>query len=62
MEDRFTSTGTKINEVKRENANSGLSYNEAKEILAKTGGKGTAIYSDTNMEEEKKKNQSFDQS
>ena len=30
-----TSSGTDIDEVKRQNANSGLSYNQAKELLAK---------------------------
>ena len=53
---KFTEAGTDIMEVKRQNAESGLTYNEVKEILAKTGGTGTAIYSDTNVEEVKKKN------
>ena len=53
---KFTEAGTDIMEVKRQNKESGLTYNEVKEILAKTGGTGTAIYSDTNMEEVKKKN------
>lgn len=44
--------------VKRKNAESGLSYNEVKEILAKTGGQGTAIYSDTNSAEVQKNNMS----
>jgi hypothetical protein len=52
---KFTEAGTDIMEVKRQNAESGLTYNEVKEILAKTGGTGTAIYSDTNAEEVKKK-------
>ena len=52
-EKNLTSVGTDIDEVKRLNANSGLSYNEVKELLAKTGGKGTAIYSDTDVEEVK---------
>ncbi|MFF3024057.1 hypothetical protein ACFVRR_15615 [Gottfriedia sp. NPDC057948] len=35
MEDkRFTITGTDINEVKRKNANSGLTYNQVKQLLA----------------------------
>ncbi|MGE6516095.1 gamma-type small acid-soluble spore protein [Lysinibacillus sphaericus] len=54
----FTSSGTNINEVKRKNAASGLSYNEVKELLAKNGGQGTAIYSDTNMENQSFKNNS----
>lgn len=37
---------------------SGLSYNEAKEFIAKTtGGHGTSIYSDTDVEQVKKENQ-----
>ncbi|WP_282439792.1 hypothetical protein [Gottfriedia acidiceleris] len=31
---RFTITGTNINEVKRKNANSGLTYNQVKQLLA----------------------------
>ncbi|WP_409276131.1 gamma-type small acid-soluble spore protein [Neobacillus sp. SCS-31] len=50
----LTSVGTDIEEVKRLNAESGLSYNEVKELLAKTGGKGTAMYSDTDVEEVKR--------
>lgn len=50
---KFTVAGTDIEEVKRRNAESGLSYNEVKALLAKTGGKGTSIYSDTNPEEVK---------
>lgn len=43
----FTKAGTDIDEVKRKNANSGLSYNEVKALIAHTGGYGTAKYSDT---------------
>ena len=50
-EEHFTSVGTNVNEVKRKNAESGLSYNEVKELLAKQGGQGTFEYSDTNVEE-----------
>lgn len=57
-ETQFTSSGTNIDEVKRKNAASGLSYNEVKELLAKNGGQGTAIYSDTNIQEVKMENQS----
>lgn len=32
---KFTEVGTDIEEVKRQNANSGMSYNEVKEYLAK---------------------------
>ncbi|WP_268895679.1 hypothetical protein [Gottfriedia acidiceleris] len=31
---RFTITGTDINEVKRKNSNSGLTYNQVKQLLA----------------------------
>lgn len=51
-ENKFTKVGTDIDEVKKKNAESGLSYNEAKALLAKTsGGRGTAAYSNTNAEE-----------
>jgi len=52
-EEQLTASGTNINDVKRKNAEAGLSYNEVKELLAKTGGHGTAKYSDTNSEEVK---------
>ncbi|HWO77343.1 MAG TPA: gamma-type small acid-soluble spore protein [Bacillus sp. (in: firmicutes)] len=56
--EHFTIVGTNINEVKRKIANSGMSYNEVKEWLAKTtGGHGTSIYSDTDVEQVKRKNQ-----
>lgn len=45
-----TVAGTNIAEVKKLNQESGLSYNEVYALLAKTGGKGTSIYSDTNRE------------
>ncbi len=54
--DGKTTVGTDINEVKRKNAESGLSYNEVKAMLAKTNGQGTAMYSDTDSEEVKMKN------
>ncbi|WP_155593525.1 gamma-type small acid-soluble spore protein [Lysinibacillus cavernae] len=50
---QYTSAGTNINEVKQKNAEAALSYNEVKELLAKSGGHGTAIFSDTNIEEVK---------
>lgn len=53
-----TVSGTDIGEVKRKNAASGLSYNEVKEMLAKTGGHGTSVYSDTNVEQVKNQIQS----
>ncbi|WP_205599201.1 hypothetical protein [Oceanobacillus halotolerans] len=50
--------GTRIEALKEQARRSGLSYNEAKEFIAKTtGGKGTNIYSDTDVEEVKRKNQ-----
>ena len=53
-----TVSGTDIEDVKRKNAASGLSYNEVKAILAKTGGHGTSVYSDTNTEQVKNQIQS----
>lgn len=38
INDSFTASGTNIDEVKRQNADSGLTYNQAKELLAKTTG------------------------
>lgn len=55
---RYTVVGTNIDEVKSLNAKSGLSYNEVKELLVRTtGGRGTKVYSDTNIEEVRRKNQ-----
>ncbi|MCF3942852.1 gamma-type small acid-soluble spore protein [Oceanobacillus alkalisoli] len=54
----YTASGTNIEAVKQANENSGMSYNEAKEYIARTtGGHGTQIYSDTNAEQIRKKNQ-----
>lgn len=50
----LTEAGTDIDEVKRLNANSGLSYNEIKAVLAKSGGYGTSSNSDTNSDEVKR--------
>ncbi|WP_341300485.1 gamma-type small acid-soluble spore protein [Lysinibacillus sp. FSL H8-0500] len=50
-ERQFTAAGTNIQEVKQKNAEAGLSYNEVKALLAQSGGHGTAIYSDTDVEE-----------
>lgn len=33
-QDRYTQSGTNIDEVKRKNNHSGLTYNEAKKVLA----------------------------
>ncbi|HWK22114.1 MAG TPA: gamma-type small acid-soluble spore protein [Ureibacillus sp.] len=54
MQNKFTASGTDIEEVKRKNAASGLSYKEVMEQLAKTGGKNTKIFSDTNIDEVKR--------
>ena len=55
---QYTAAGTNIAAVKQSNEQSGMSYNEAKEYIARTtGGHGTAIYSDTNTEQVRKKNQ-----
>lgn len=55
---KYTAAGTDIEAVKRSNAQSGMSYNEAKEFIARTtGGHGTAVYSDTNIEQVRKQNQ-----
>lgn len=54
----FTEAGTNVDAVKRQNERSGMSYNEVEELLAKTtGGHGTGIYSDTNVEQVKQKNE-----
>ena len=52
---KFTVAGTNITEVKKRNKESGLSYNEVYALLAKTGGKGTSIFSDTNGQEKRNK-------
>ena len=52
--EEIASSGTNIGEVKRKNAESGMSYNEVLEILAQTGGHGTAAYSNTDTEKAKK--------
>lgn len=55
---KYTVAGTDIEAIKEQSRRSGLSYNEAKEYIAKTtGGHGTNIYSDTDVEEIKRKNQ-----
>ncbi|MFC7391764.1 gamma-type small acid-soluble spore protein [Scopulibacillus cellulosilyticus] len=58
---KFTAAGTNIEEVKQLNAQSGMTYNEAKAYIAKTtGGHHTEIFSDTNVEEVKRKNQALE--
>ena len=54
-ENKYTIVGTDITEVHRLNAQSGLSYRQVKELLAKTGGRGTVVYSNTNIEEVRKR-------
>ncbi|WP_018664823.1 hypothetical protein [Heyndrickxia acidiproducens] len=55
-EANFTAAGTNIDEVKKKNAQSGMSYNEVKAFLAETtGGRGTAAFSDTDIEAVRKK-------
>lgn len=44
---KYSISGTDIEEVKRKNAESGLSYKEVLEHLAKTGGKNTKVNSGT---------------
>lgn len=52
---KFTVAGTDIEEVKRLNAQSGLSYKEVYELLAKTGGQNTNNVSANNKENSNKK-------
>ncbi|WP_373895425.1 hypothetical protein [Virgibacillus sp. CBA3643] len=55
---KHTVAGTDSEAIKEQSRRSGLSYNEAKEFIAKTtGGHGTNIYSDTDADEVKRKNQ-----
>lgn len=55
---KYAAAGTNIETVKQSNEQSGMSYNEAKEFIARmTGGHGTGIYSDTDAEQVRKKNQ-----
>lgn len=49
----YTIAGTDIEEVKRQNAQSGLSYNEVLKLLAKTGGYNTKQFTNTNIDEVK---------
>ncbi|SFB11263.1 hypothetical protein SAMN04488072_10778 [Lentibacillus halodurans] len=54
-------TGADKAAIREQSRRSGLSYNEAKEFIAKTtGGRGTNIYSDTDVEEVKRRNQQSD--
>ncbi|NMD71648.1 gamma-type small acid-soluble spore protein [Bacillus sp. DNRA2] len=49
--DQYTVVGTNIDEVKRLNAQSGLSYNEVKELLARTTGVKGEPNRNTNFKE-----------
>lgn len=54
---KYTVAGTKIEAIKEQARRSGLSYNEAKEWIAReTGGHGTHIYSDTDVAVVKEQN------
>lgn len=53
----FTESGTNIADVKRNNENSGLTYNEVKEVLAqKTGNSDAGNYSQTDIKNVQKNN------
>lgn len=53
---KYTIAGTDIEAMKEQARRSGLSYNEAIEFIARTtGGRGTSIYSDTDVEAVKRK-------
>ena len=50
-EPKYTIAGTNIEAVKEQAKKSGLTYNEAIAFIARTtGGRGTNIYSDTDVE------------
>ena len=56
-QDEFTVVGTNIDEVKKNNANSGLTYNEVKELLASnTGTRDEGSYSQTDIATTKRLN------
>jgi len=60
---KHTVVGTDIEAVKEQARKSGLSYNEAKEWIAKTtGGRDTSIYSDTDPEAVKRENMQSEKS
>ncbi|MGM8364339.1 hypothetical protein ACLIBG_02535 [Virgibacillus sp. W0181] len=55
--EKYTIVGTDIEAIKEQNQRSGLSYNEAIAMIAKTtGGRRTNVYSDTNADEVRKEN------
>lgn len=60
---RRTIVGTDIEVVKEQARKSGLSYNEAKEWIARTtGGRNTNVYSDTDVEAVREKNEQSENS
>ncbi|QKY70094.1 hypothetical protein [Lentibacillus sp. CBA3610] len=61
MKEQNKFDGTDQKAVREQSRQSGLSYNEAKEFIARTtGGRGTNIYSDTDVDEVKRKNSQSD--
>ena len=53
----FTEAGTNIADVKRNNENSGLTYNQVKQVLAqKTGNLDAGSYSQTEIKNVQRKN------
>lgn len=57
MSRKYTA-GTNVEKIKEQARKSGLSYNEAKEWMAKsTGGRGTNVFSNTNIEAIKQQNE-----
>ncbi|HLR70127.1 MAG TPA: hypothetical protein VK085_01700 [Pseudogracilibacillus sp.] len=55
---KYTIVGTDIEAIQEQARRSGLSYNEAIEFIARTtGGRGTHVYSDTDIEAVKRKNE-----
>ncbi|MDW0111004.1 gamma-type small acid-soluble spore protein [Sporosarcina aquimarina] len=52
---KYTVAGTDIEEVKRQNANSGLTYNELNALIAERSGEGSAQYSDADSFRVKRK-------
>jgi len=53
---KYTVVGTDIEAMKDQARRSGLSYNEAIEFIARTtGGRGTQVYSDTDVDAVKRK-------
>lgn len=58
MSRKYTMAGTNVEKIKEQARKSGLSYNEAKEWMAKsTGGRGTNVFSNTNIEAIKQQNE-----